>query len=197
MAKGFYTIPNMITVARFAAIPVIVIAMARDAWMLAFVLFALSGISDGIDGYIARNFQQHSAVGAYLDPLADKALTFAVYSAFVYHGLLPGWLLVLIVVRDVAIIIGAGILTLRGKAGSVRPLMISKVNTAVLILLAAWVLASNAFGWSHIPLTGPLVIAVVVLTAVSAAAYGRKIVEYFRRTQANGPAALKQPDGLR
>jgi cardiolipin synthase len=194
MTNGIYTVPNIITLGRFVAIPVIVYAIASGWWALAFVIFALAGISDGVDGYIARQYRQDSVVGRFLDPLADKSLTIAVYSAFAYFGLLPVWLLLLIVARDVAILAGAAFLAARGKAGVIRPLPVSKLNTVVLIVLAGWVLASRAFGWSGDGVTTFLVTTVCLLTAVSAAAYGRMIFTHIRPRAVLPP--VKQPDGL-
>jgi len=177
MGIVIFTIPNVITVARLVAIPFIVWAMLHNAWMTAFVLFALAGASDGVDGFIARHFGQRSQLGTFLDPLADKALTIAVFSAFAADGIVPGWLLALIVARDVAIVVGAALMASRGAAAAIRPLMISKVNTTVLILLAGWLLAASAFGWSLPALKNGLIGLVVVLTAVSAAAYGRLMAQ--------------------
>ncbi|GAB4349937.1 MAG: CDP-alcohol phosphatidyltransferase family protein [Oricola sp.] len=173
MGAAIFTIPNVITIARLIVIPFIVWAMLHGAWMTAFVLFAIAGVSDGVDGFIARHFGQRSQLGTYLDPLADKALTIAVFSAFAAGGTVPVWLLALIVARDVAIVAGAGLMASRGEAAAIRPLMISKVNTTVLIVLACWLLAANAFHWSLPALDNGLMGLVVVLTAVSAAAYGR------------------------
>lgn len=192
MAGVFLTIPNIISFARLATIPFIVLAIMRENWMTGLVLFALAGLSDGIDGFIARYFGQDSELGAYLDPLADKTLSVAVYSAFTLIGLTPVWLLVLIVARDVAIVVGAGALALRGKASDIRVLPVSKVNTAVLILLAAWLLAANAFEWSIPSVNRGLIGLVLVLTAVSAADYTRLI---FRSFGAGAARHQEQSDG--
>lgn len=181
-----FTIPNVITIARLIAIPFVVWAMLHDAWMSAFVLFALAGVSDGVDGYIARHFGQRSQLGTYLDPLADKALTIAVFSAFAADGVVPGWLLALIVARDIAIVAGAGFMASRGEAAAIRPLMISKINTAVLLLLAGWLLAANAFEWSIPVLKNGLIGLVVILTAVSAAAYGRLLTANMAGAEKDG-----------
>ncbi|WP_246272965.1 CDP-alcohol phosphatidyltransferase family protein [Oricola thermophila] len=188
MDTVIFTIPNVITIARLIAIPFIVWAMLNGAWTTAFVLFALAGASDGIDGFIARHWKQHSRLGSYLDPLADKALTIAVFSTFVAHGIMPFWLLALIVARDVAIVVGAGLMASFGDAAAIRPLMISKINTTVLILLAGWLLAAGAFGWTFPIIEGALIGLVVFLTAVSAAAYGRLVAGKIRR-------AMERKDG--
>lgn len=192
MSAGFWTIPNAISLARMATIPFIVYAIIHGAWMTAFVLFALAGLSDGVDGLIARYFHQSSAFGAYIDPVADKTLTIAVFWAFVSVGLVPVWLLLLIVARDIAIIAGAALLAARGAASAIRPLPISKLNTAVLIVLAGWLLAANAFGWSLPAANYGLIALVAALTAVSAAAYGRLLMGSLG---AAGVERVEQADG--
>lgn len=186
MDKVYLTVPNIITIARFVAIPFIVLAMLQGAWMTAFVLFALAGISDGVDGYIARHFGQDSQLGTYLDPLADKALTIAVFAAFTAAGTLPWALFALVVARDIGIVAGAVLMARRGEAAAIRPLMISKVNTTVLILLAAWLLAAEAFEWRLPALKNALIGLVVLLTAVSAIAYGRLLIASMRATNEDG-----------
>jgi cardiolipin synthase len=196
MANTAFTIPNLITVARFMAIPLIVLAVLAGNWMTAFLLFAAAGISDAVDGYIARNFQQRSALGAVMDPLADKALTIAVYTVLAVQGQLPVWLVVLIVLRDVAILAGAGQLARVGRLKDAKPLFISKVNTAMLIVLAAWVLGFNAFGIAGEPVTGILVTVATVLIAASAFAYGKLLLDRIRKSGRDVSATLNQTDGL-
>lgn len=176
MTTRFWTIPNAISVARMAMIPFIVQAVLQGAWMTALVLFAIAGISDGVDGLIARFFHQDSALGAYIDPLADKALTIAVFATLAIVGIVPVWLLVVVVARDIAILAGAGLMAARGKAGAIRPLPISKINTAVLTAMAGWLLAANAFEWSIPAVNYGLIALVVILIAVSAAAYSRLLI---------------------
>lgn len=194
MTAGFWTVPNAISLARMATIPFIVLAILQGHWMTGFVLFALAGLSDGVDGFIARYFKQSSAFGAYIDPIADKSLTFAVFSAFAAVDLVPVWLLVLIVARDIAILAGAVFLTMRGAASAIRALPISKLNTAVLLVLAGWILAANAFQWSISGVNYGLIALVVSLTAISAAAYVRLMIRSL-----GDPAAqqVRQPDELK
>ena len=165
------TLPNLITIARFILVPVIVITMIEGEMGLAFLLFIAAGVSDAIDGFIARQFGQASELGAYLDPVADKLLLVSVFVMLAILGAIPGWLVILIVSRDV-LIVGAVVLShLLGKPVTVRPLMVSKATTFAQIVLAIAVLGGLAgFGW----LAGHafwLVPAVAVLTGASAAAY--------------------------
>lgn len=191
MTTRFWTIPNAISLARIAIMPFIVLAILDGAWMTGFWLFVIAGLSDGVDGFIARSFHQRSALGAWLDPIADKALTIAVFSSFAAVGVVPFWLLALIVARDVAILAGAGLMATRGAASEIRALPVSKANTASLIVLASWLLAANAFGWSIPQLNYALIVLVVALTAVSAAAYVRLLMRGLDNTVTDRP---QEPD---
>jgi cardiolipin synthase len=138
------TIPNMITILRFLLVPVVVWALLSGAYGVAFFCFVVAGLSDGVDGFIARQFNQRSELGAWLDPAADKLLLVSVFVLLGWLGELPDWLVVLFVSRDV-LIVGAVILSsLMGTMLEMRPLLVSKANTAVQIALAALVLAELA-----------------------------------------------------
>ncbi|WP_421851971.1 CDP-alcohol phosphatidyltransferase family protein [Oricola sp.] len=197
MAQTLLTIPNMITVARFIAIPLIVYAALNDQWMTAFVLFVLAGASDAVDGYIARHFDQSSLIGKLMDPLADKALTIAVYTALAIQHQLPMWLVAVIVARDIGILVGAVALTGSGQMAAIRPLFISKVNTALLIVLAAWVLGANALSLPLQPLTAILVAVATISIAASALAYGWLMFDRFRNPDPGVPPGANQSDGTR
>jgi cardiolipin synthase len=165
------TIPNFITVARFLAVPVIVFALMNADWGFAFVLFALAGISDGIDGFIARHFNQRSHLGAYLDPIADKLLLVSVFVMLAVMGELPRWLVLVVVSRDVLIVLAVMLSSLMDHPVEMKPLFVSKANTAFQIVLATLVLAELAFGFEFPEFRFLLILAVAVLTILSAAAY--------------------------
>lgn len=165
------SIPNLITLARIFLVPVVVWAIASGEPRIAFWLFLLAGVSDAVDGFLARAFGMQTELGAYLDPLADKALLVSIYVSLAVVGIIPSWLAIAVVARDV-MIIGAILLSvMMAQPVQIRPLLVSKVNTAAQIAFAAMVLASAAF---VIPLgyAFPLgLILVGLLTALSAAAY--------------------------
>ena len=165
------SLPNLITLARILMVPVVVWAIAAGEVQLAFWLFVLAGVSDAIDGFLARHFGMQTELGAYLDPLADKALLISIYVALAVVDLIPRWTAIAVVSRDI-MIIGAIILSvLMAKPVAIRPLVVSKVNTLVQIVFAALVLASAGFGFPlhHAYALGLL--AVGGLTVLSAAAY--------------------------
>jgi cardiolipin synthase len=161
----------MITLMRFFLVPGVVFALLTDRMEWALVGFLVAGISDGIDGFIARNYNQRSELGAYLDPMADKLLLVSVFVVLGYMGELPLWLVIVAVSRD-ALIVGAVLLsTIMGNPVEMKPLLVSKANTATQIVLAAFVLAELAFGADFEMVRYALIIVSGTLTVASAAAY--------------------------
>ncbi len=134
-------LPNILSFARLLAAPVAIMLMLEGRFTACFWLFVAAGVTDAVDGWIATRFDARTEFGAYLDPLADKALVVSTYLMLGYLGHIPSWLVVLVVFRDVLIIGGAMVAyVILGDFRS-RPLIISKVNTAVQIALVAIVLA--------------------------------------------------------
>ena len=128
-----HNIPNLISVLRLLLVPLTVWLIISEAYGWAFISFVAAGLSDGIDGYLARRFDWRTRLGAYLDPLADKALLVSVFVTLGFLKLIPAWLAIMVVSRD-ALIIGAVLLSrLMDHPVHVRPLMVSKVNTVVQI----------------------------------------------------------------
>jgi cardiolipin synthase len=165
------TVPNVITIMRFLLVPAVIWALLSGEMAWAFAFFVIAGISDGVDGFIARHFNQQSRLGAYLDPVADKLLLVSVFVVLGLMGELPLWLVVLAVSRDALIIMAVMLSSLMGHPVTVKPLFVSKANTAVQIVLAAAVLADLAFGLGWDVARGVLVLVSGLLTVASAAAY--------------------------
>jgi cardiolipin synthase len=165
------TIPNIITILRFLLVPGVVFALLTDNMGWAFAGFVIAGVSDGIDGFIARQFDQRSELGAYLDPMADKLLLVSVFLVLGYMEELPLWLVIAAVSRDAMIVTGVLLSNIMGNPVAMKPLFVSKANTAMQIVLAAVVLAELAFGGSADPLRFVLIVVSGLLTAASAAAY--------------------------
>jgi cardiolipin synthase len=164
-------IPNFITVLRLFLVPAIVAMIASHSWWPAFTVFAVAGISDGVDGFIARRFDMRSELGAYLDPLADKALLMSIYVALAIAGILPGWIAILVVSRDVMIVGAVVVSWVLDRPVEIRPLWVSKLNTATQITFAGAVLAAMAFGFSLEWWFDTLLALVAALTLASTAAY--------------------------
>jgi cardiolipin synthase (CMP-forming) len=165
------TLPNIITIVRLLLVPVVIWAVLGGHYQAAFAGFVVAGVSDGIDGFIARHFNQRSELGAWLDPAADKLLLVSVFLLLGWLGELPGWLVILFVSRD-AMIVGAIILSsLMGTTLEMRPLLISKANTFAQIALASLVLAELALFGEMAQLRTALVWAAAFLTVASGFAY--------------------------
>ncbi len=143
------TWPNIISVGRFLLVPLIIWLMLMDRMALAFWTFFLAGVSDFLDGLLARLLKSRTAIGAYLDPLADKTLMVAVFITLAVKGIVPLWLVIAVVSRDVLIISGTLLILLFEKNFAVSPHIISKINTAVQIALVAFLLGVGALGLSY------------------------------------------------
>lgn len=164
-------LPNTITIARLFAVPVVVWAIISGRPEVAFWLFLAAGVSDAVDGFIAKRFGMESELGAYLDPIADKALLVSIYVTLAWAGLVPAWLAIAVVARDI-LIIGAVILSwMMSSPVTIQPLVVSKLNTAAQIGFAAVVLGASGFGIATGPGMQVGMVLVGVLTAVSALAY--------------------------
>ena len=138
-------VPNYISILRLLLVPFVVWAMLSGDHLLAFMGFLIAGISDGLDGWIARKFDMRSELGAYLDPAADKLLLVSVFFMLGYQGLLPIWLVAMFIFRDALIVSGVMLSSVMGNPVKMHPLYVSKANTAAQIVLAALMLAQSAF----------------------------------------------------
>ena len=165
------SLPNLITIARILLVPVIVWAIGSGAMLFAFLLFLAAGVSDAVDGFLAKRFGMASAVGAYLDPLADKALIVSIYVTLGITGVIPLWIVILVVSRDF-MIVGAIVLSwVVDRPVQIRPHLISKVNTGVQIIYPGLVLASHGFSFDSEPVLTLVMALVAVLTLVSVGLY--------------------------
>jgi cardiolipin synthase len=177
------TIPNFITMARLLSVPLIVWLVIADRFMGATILFIVAGLSDAADGFIAKRFAAASELGAYLDPIADKALLVSAFVTLGFKGALPAWLIVLVVSRDFLIIGGIILAYMLGNPIEVRPLWVSKANTAAQIVLLALVLVGKAGASILQPLLAGAVLVTAFLTVASAGAY---LIEWVRHMAGAG-----------
>ena len=170
-------IPNIITLGRILAVPFIVWAIASNQMEIAFAIFIIAGVSDAVDGFLAKRFNMSSELGALLDPVADKALLVSIYMALGIWGAVPRWIVILVVSRDI-MIIGAVIVSwLFGKPIPMKPLMVSKLNTVAQVAFAALILASLGFGFDSAPYDLVLMALVTIFTLLSVSFY---LVEWAR-----------------
>lgn len=164
-------LPNLITLARLALTPVFVLLINHQDYDLALVVFAAAGVSDGIDGFIAKRFHFESRLGAILDPAADKILLVSAYVMLTVLEHLPLWLVIVVVFRDLLIVGGYIVYTSMYGPVHMRPSLLSKVNTFVQIALVVVVLLAQAAGAGYPGLIRALVYVVLVTTVASGAHY--------------------------
>lgn len=163
---------NGVTAVRLVLVPFIAIALLDGRYDHAFWMTVIAGVSDAVDGYIARAFGHKSRLGAYLDPAADKILILTVFGILTLQQHLPLWLLGLVMARDLAIVATVAVFTRMKKASlRMQPLFVSKLTTFAQIGLVIATLADLAFGLGLGDLRVGLLWAVVVFTVASWVAY--------------------------
>ena len=137
------SLPNILTLIRVLLIPMFVILIINKRLDWAFLTFAIAGITDGLDGLIARLTHQRTELGAYLDPIADKLLLFAAFVSLAIIEVIPSWLVVIVITRDVIILMGFLVMFLTGYHPKINPSLLSKTTTTfqivtILFVLMAW-----------------------------------------------------------
>lgn len=184
-------LPNVITVSRILLVPVVVWLIISGRPQTAFFTFLIAGLSDALDGFLAKRYGWQTVLGAYLDPIADKALLVSIYVSLGLFGHLPAWLVIAVVSRDL-LIVGAILLSwVLDRPIDVRPLPISKINTVGQILLALMVLANLGFGLDWAELNEAVSFAVATLTVLSAAAYLKAWLSHMAAYEPSRPAKLR------
>lgn len=163
-------IPNLITVFRFLLVPPIVLLLLRGQFGLALLLFLLAGFSDGLDGFLAKRYGWTTRLGGLLDPLADKLLLVSCYITLGGLGVIPVWLVAVVVARDLIILAGAAVYHVHIAALEAEPSVISKINTLAQILLVLIALGGQ-IGLVPAAWPGYLVYTVLATTVLSGADY--------------------------
>jgi cardiolipin synthase len=176
LARSPVNLANLVTLGRLLMVVPLVWLIASDRLGAAFWLLIAAGLSDFVDGFIAKNFNAKTELGAVLDPLADKALLDGIYLAFAIVGWLPAWLSLMVVGRDLLIVVGVILIRRRQPVFRARPLVIGKINTFAQILLAACTIA-DAGGWIDLKAqVAVLVLLVASTTVFSGAGYAIQAV---------------------
>lgn len=162
-------LPNLISALRIALVAPLLALILRERYDGALVVALVAGISDGVDGFVARRFHWQSRLGSILDPIGDKLMLVGCMLALGWLHEAPRWLVALVVVRDA--IIAAGVLAWQRvfRHFDAHPSWLSKTTTAVQILFVLWVLADRAFHW-HAPMV-QAVWSVAILTVASGLDY--------------------------
>jgi cardiolipin synthase (CMP-forming) len=162
------TVPNLLTLSRILLTPLLIWFLVQRKLNEALVVFFIAGITDGLDGLIARLLQQKSRLGAIMDPLADKFLLVSSLLILCRIGLIPGWLVIIAVARDVVIVMGTTVLLVLRYQVEIRPTLLGKLTTltqllAVLLTLSSSLITVSAWIYS-------LVFAVTAVFSVASGA---------------------------
>ncbi len=178
-------LPNTLTGARLLAAPAIAFLLLRGRFVEAFAVFVLAGLSDAVDGYLAKRLAPGSRFGVYLDPAADKLLMLFSFVTLTRLGITPVWLTLVVIARDIAIILG--IAAARSLALPIRiaPLAVGKASTAIQVFYIGMVLFFLAFNIEAEGLRMAAGLATAILTVASAFSYGQVWLKAFalrRRT---------------
>ena len=127
-------IPNILTLLRIIMVPVIVILLIQESFLKALIVFVAAGLTDILDGFLARFLHQQTVLGSYLDPIADKALLVSSFVTLSVLHIIPGWLAVLVISRDLFILLGISVLSIMSISVEIRPAFVSKVTTALQLI---------------------------------------------------------------
>lgn len=167
----FRWLPNAISVMRILLVAPILWFIVHGRFDLALILFFLAGLSDGLDGFLAKQFSWHTRIGALLDPIADKLLVAGTFITLAYTGNIPVWLAAVVVFRDVVIIGGATVYNFLIRPVEGEPTLISKLNTAFEMFFVLFILSRNGYGWPDRITTDVLGAAILVTVVISGTDY--------------------------
>ena len=166
-------IPNIISILRIILVAPIAYFLWQQNYLVALSLFFIGGLSDGLDGFLARRYKWETELGVILDPMGDKLMMLCAYLLLGWHHLLPWWLVSLVILRDLIIVVGTLLYRQFIGDAKLKPLFISKLNTVFQILLVLSVMFSQVINFSSLITDGFLWL-VVVTTLMSGYAYINK-----------------------
>jgi cardiolipin synthase len=175
------TVPNLITAIRIILAPIFVIYLIHDQFLSALIVFIICGVSDGLDGLVARLFDQKTQLGVYLDPLADKILLVAAFVVLSVRGFLPSWLGVMVISRDIMILLGIFVLFLNGLEFTIKPSIISKITTCLQFVVVIAVLSKD-----YLPFPADYYFILFCLAAIFTISSGLHYMHYWFRVMGEG-----------
>lgn len=141
-------IPNLITLLRIILVPIVVILLIQGFFLKALFVFVIAGLSDALDGFLARVLRQQTVLGAYLDPIADKALLASSFVTLSILHIIPSWLAVIVISRDFIILLGISVLSIMSISVEIRPTFISKVTTALQLITVLMALSLRSLPYA-------------------------------------------------
>ncbi len=175
--KQFAAVPNLLTMLRLFALPFLVIVILDGHWVVGFSLMMVAGITDAFDGLLARWLHQHTRLGEYLDPIADKLLLSTLFLTLTHVGLIPRYVSVLVFSRDLGILLISTLLYVTNILRDFRPSLFGKMNTFVQIVVVVGVMGSQVWRVPHLPEVNLWLLRLIaILAPLSAAQYAWIVV---------------------
>jgi cardiolipin synthase (CMP-forming) len=163
-------IPNLLTILRILLIPVLINCLLYGYYFYGLLVFLIAGLTDSLDGIIARTSNQRTILGAYLDPMADKLLLNACFVTLAVLQLIPGWITIIVVSRDLILVVGTVILHLIQTQTDISPTWLGKSTTVIQLIYIILVLSWITFEWDLNMIT-PLLFITATLTVLSGLHY--------------------------
>ncbi len=165
-------VPNTLTLLRVLLTPLFAIFLIKHLWNFALLAFAIAAFSDGVDGLVARLFRQKTTLGSFLDPAADKLLLVTAFVTLAIQEVIPSWLAVIVITRDVLILFGVALFTITGRTFVPRPSILSKITTVAQVASVLFVLVRHyAPNIAHAHIQSPLFWFTAGMTMVSGFQY--------------------------
>jgi cardiolipin synthase len=168
--KSWLTISNILTIARISLTPFIVLYIYKQEWASAFILIAISGITDLFDGQLARALKQETFLGKLLDPIADKLLLISIFASLAFIDspsfLIPRWFVYFILFKEIIILLGAFFLINKKAKFKIEPTIWGKTNTVLQLLFICWLFICNFFGWEPAKTYYVLLVALVIFSLI-------------------------------
>jgi cardiolipin synthase len=177
-------IPNFLSLLRIILVPVIVIFLIQGAYSKALIVFVIAGLTDALDGALARLLNKQTKLGSFLDPLADKILLSTSFIALAIFSLIPSWLAVIVISRDFMILLGIVILSMMSVAYEIKPVFISKITTTLQIATIFFALLLKTFTYNIISYNWIIILSwmTATFTIISGLIYIIKGVKFINRT---------------
>lgn len=183
------TMPNLLTIVRICLAPFLVTAILEREFTASFILFVAAGLTDALDGTLARVLQQRTMLGQYLDPVADKLLLSTLFLVLTHMGLIPARVTVLVFGRDLAILLVAALLYAAVGRREFKPSIFGKANTVAQVTAVGVVLLEQTYPARWVLWLRPVALdATMVLTVASGLHYAWQVMRRSAPTASNGPA---------
>jgi|SRR5882724_180457 cardiolipin synthase len=194
MSSRILTVPNMLTVFRMVLIPVFVTMLFYQRFIVALAVFVCAGLTDGLDGLLARRFDQRSQLGTVLDPIADKLMMVTAFIVLSMRSIFPPpvpshlpvpfWVTITVISRDVFIIVGAAAINIMTGFRGFRPSWLGKVNTTVqIVAIGAIMFAASVpyYTGYYLPTVYVTVFSLAVLSGLHYIFFASKLLNEDRR----------------